>query len=218
MDRTWKFACFWPGLPQLWFRGAWFGLALALGFTALVNTLLAATLVWDQWLSPGLVRIGWGVLAVLWGSSAWVSLRKPPVRAPAAPSSVAGTTEPDLFPQVQRHFLQQNWYEAETLLSRMCSQNEQDADARLMLASVKRHQGLLDQAEEELGRLEAMIGAPKWRWEVYCERQLIARSREASQGAPLTEGMSTSHDAEDPYESPVAEEIISSPPNVPEAA
>ena len=43
-------AYLWPGLPQVWLRGSWVGLTLAVGFTALANVLLAATLVWDEWL------------------------------------------------------------------------------------------------------------------------------------------------------------------------
>src|SRR3712207_5035698 len=64
----------WPGLPQLWTRGSWVGLTLAVGFTALANVLAAATLVWTEWL-PANIRWGaFGTLAVVW-VLAWIEGR-----------------------------------------------------------------------------------------------------------------------------------------------
>jgi len=67
-------AYFWPGLPHLWNRGSWAGLALAVGFTVLLNVLLVATLVWTGWMSPEARQIGYGVLVVIW-SLAWLESR-----------------------------------------------------------------------------------------------------------------------------------------------
>ena len=51
----------WPGLPQLWFEGAWSGLALAVGFGLLVNFLLVASLIWVELIAP--TRLGIGLAA-----------------------------------------------------------------------------------------------------------------------------------------------------------
>ena len=45
----------WPGWPQLWFAGAWSGLAIALGFAALLDLGLLASRMWTE-LSPALGR------------------------------------------------------------------------------------------------------------------------------------------------------------------
>jgi hypothetical protein len=67
-------AYLWPGFPHLWNRGSWAGLALAVGFTVLLNVLLVATLVWTGWMSHEARQIGFGVLVVIW-ALAWLESR-----------------------------------------------------------------------------------------------------------------------------------------------
>ena len=64
----------WPGFPHLWNRGSWAGLALAVGFTVLLNVLLVATLVWTGWMSHEARQIGFGVLVVI-RALAWLESR-----------------------------------------------------------------------------------------------------------------------------------------------
>ena len=59
-------SCLWPGLPQLWQRGSWAGLASALAWGLLAHWLIAATFVWSEVAGLAVVRIGWGTLALLW--------------------------------------------------------------------------------------------------------------------------------------------------------
>jgi hypothetical protein len=169
-----KVACLWPGLPQLWMRGAWAGLALALGFTVLVNILLMATLVWTEWFRFGLLVAGWIAVGALWTASAFVSIGW--LGASQAPSGVDDGEE--LFREAQTQYLKGNWFEAETLLSQRLGRDGRDAEASLMLATLKRHTGRLDDALAQLQRLERLEGAVFWRQEIARERWLIARARE----------------------------------------
>ncbi len=68
--RMLRFATYlWPGLPQLWFEGAWSGLALALGFGLLLNFLLVASLVWVELIAPTVLGLAWLALGVIWAGS-----------------------------------------------------------------------------------------------------------------------------------------------------
>jgi hypothetical protein len=109
-------AYLWPGLPQVWLRGSYVGLALAIGFTALANVLLVATLAWDEWL-----------------------------------------------PQ-------------RTLLE-LLRHDGRDAEARLLLATLWRHEGRFDAASDQLDRLARLETATPWRQEIEWERERIAENR-----------------------------------------
>ena len=64
-------AYLWPGLPHLWNEGSWAGLALAVGFTVLLNTLILATFVWTEWL-PERVKLACGLTTgVIWLAALW---------------------------------------------------------------------------------------------------------------------------------------------------
>src|SRR5665213_873096 len=96
--------CLWPGLPQLWRRGDWSGLALALGFSLLLNLVLLTTLVWTELVSPPVEKTAWMALGGVWLASAvlsWRSLRR-------SPQLKRGTNQ-DLFPQAIREYLKGNW-------------------------------------------------------------------------------------------------------------
>lgn len=179
-----KLACLWPGLPQLWMRGAWSGLALAVGFTVLVNLAVAASLVWTEWLSAGLLSACWGAVLALWLAAAGVSLRGAGDDAERKVSA-----EEDLFREAQAHYLRGNWIEAETMLTRLIGRDARDVDARLMLATLKRHTNRLDEAEDELRRLVRLEDAGKWQQEIESERVQIAgaRNEQLLDGAPVDE-------------------------------
>lgn len=168
--RTAKLACLWPGLPQLWVRGTWSALALAVGFTAILNLVLAATLIWTEWLDGKTLLACWAGLGVLWVASTVVSLRGTGAEADLA--EMPG----DLMPQAQECYLKANWLEAERLLNRMIGRNARDVDARLMLATLQRHTGRLDEAAQQLERLARLDDAAKWEQEIEAERRLLTEA------------------------------------------
>jgi hypothetical protein len=160
----------WPGLPQLWYEGAWSALALAFGFGLLLNLLLAVTFVWVELLAPPLVTVGWLALAVLWVLS-MLGVRS------AAGQSAEGTSLPaveDLFRSAQSEYLRGNWFQAEAFLQQILEQNPRDAEARLLLATLLRHTRRLSEAREQLGCLQRFESADSWHVEIAREREFLA--------------------------------------------
>ena len=184
--------CLWPGLPSLWMRGAWSGLALAVAFAALLNILLVATLVWVEWIDPGLRLAGWTALGAFWFIALvtghlhwdfrgmvgrrWARLRDPRLGLPAAYTE--GKTSEDLFREAQSQYLQGNWLRVESLLCHLIGGDPRDVDARLMLATLYRHTGRQQEAAGQLQRLELMEDARKWQEEIRGEWARLGHVRE----------------------------------------
>jgi signal transduction histidine kinase len=163
------FTPLWPGLTQLWFSGAWWGLAIGCGFAWLLNLAVVSTLVWTEWIDPW-SRLGvWVLLIVVWGVSLTLSFRQ---LLGFDPDQTAKTAE-DLFRHAQREYLSGNWIKAEQLLTQLLAANGKDVDAQLMMVSLLRRIGQLAEASERLRRLAAMDGAEKWRSEIQREQQLL---------------------------------------------
>jgi hypothetical protein len=163
------FTPLWPGLTQLWFSGAWWGLAIGCGFAWLLNLALVSTLVWTEWIDPW-SRLGvWVLLLVVWAASVTLSFRQ---LLSDNPQQAAKTAE-DLFRRAQREYLTGNWIKAEHLLTQLIANNGKDVDAHLLMASMLRRTGQVAEASERLRRLAAMDGADKWQSEIARERQLL---------------------------------------------
>ena len=177
---------FWPGLQDLWNEGSGAGLALAVGFTALVNLLLMATLIWTDWLGEGMRWIGWIVAAVLWVAAWWTASDGTSIGADGEPGDDA------VFAEAQRFYLGKNWFQAETLLCRLIAAQPKDVEAKLMLATLKRHTGRWQEAEELLEQLHEAPEAATWKAEIDRERTLVA--------ALVAEGDSPLMSSADPQE------------------
>ncbi|HEX3726706.1 MAG TPA: hypothetical protein VHV08_10710 [Pirellulales bacterium] len=160
---------FWPGLPQLWGRGLWSALALAIGFGLLLNLLLLTSYVWVELLSRVHLRWSWLALGSLWALSAGLSA----LFAGRMPLSQTTSGEA-LFRQALSEYLQGSWFEAEAILGRLLRLDPRDVDARLLLATLLRHTARWYEALEQLDRLERLRDADKWAQEIAAERQEIA--------------------------------------------
>jgi len=168
-------AVLWPGLPQLWFRGALAGLAMAVSFAALLNTALLSTFVWTEFLAPP-VRWGmWLAVTVFWILSALVSL----VRFPIAPRRVSPALAEDLFKQVQSEYLRGNWFEAERGLLQLARGDVEDVGVQLLLARVFTRTGRLREAAALVKQLNASEVSAKWRFELSRQSdELAERARQ----------------------------------------
>ncbi|MFT5526688.1 MAG: hypothetical protein ACI9HK_004667 [Pirellulaceae bacterium] len=165
--------CFWPGLPQLWLRGQWFGLIAALGFAVMLNFALLATFVWPELSRTMLPALGWLVVGVVWISSTWFSLRIRSLEN-AASEADGGV---DLYPQAQSEYLRGHWFEAETLLQTLLRRNDHDLEAHLLLVTMYRHTNRLAEATKQLDLLQSLGGWQKWQMEVLRERELLEEEK-----------------------------------------
>jgi tetratricopeptide (TPR) repeat protein len=154
-------------------------LVVAVGFTALANAMLLASLVWREWLSGDVLRIGYSALAVIWLTACWLSRTQR--REAHAETTVDGWPDTavsdgrrsqldQMFREAQQRYLENDWIAAEQLLLKLLKQDARDVDARLMLATLWRHQGRREEALRQLDRLERLEAADKWRQEIAAER------------------------------------------------
>jgi len=153
-------------------------LTLAVGFTALVNVLAAATFVWNEWLASNIRWAAYGTLAVVWLLS-WmesrVDWRRLLVELSAGEALLPDPVETAdrWFREAHAMYLAGDWVSAEQTLLKLLKQDARDAEARLMLATLWRHEGRQDAAAEELDRLELLETAAPWKDELAWERERI---------------------------------------------
>lgn len=152
----------WPGLPQLWRRGDWTGLAVAVAFSIALNATILSTMVWTEIVAAGTSKLAWTALAVAWGGGAWFSWH-----ICRNPSSATGpNARRDLFPAAISEYLQGNWFEAETACQQMLRDNDHDVDAHLLLATLFRQTGRFNEARRRLELLATLEGSGKWALEI----------------------------------------------------
>jgi hypothetical protein len=151
-------------------------LTLAVGFTALANVLAAATLVWTEWLPTNIRWTAFGTLAVVW-VIAWIEGRADWGRLLAELSAgEAVAVDPQeqadrWFREAQSAYLAGDWVSAEQTLLKLLRQDPRDAEARLLLATLWRHEGRQEAAAEELDRLDRLETAAPWKTEIAWERE-----------------------------------------------
>lgn len=168
----------WPGLPQLWMRGSWAGLALAVGFSVLANLLLASSLVWTEWLPVRVRWIGLATLGFIWiaawfeGRADWRRFVAEWTGGQAATDCGVDVTD-QWFREAQKAYLAGDWVAAEKRLLQLVRLDPRDAEARLMLATLWRHENRLEDARRELDRLSSYESAAPWRDEITRERKQL---------------------------------------------
>jgi hypothetical protein len=165
----------WPGLPRIWSLGSWSGLAQAVGFALVVNLAVLGSFYWVELLPSGLLTLVWLAIGVFWVGSAIFSSIPSAFSSPPKPDC---ESETDSFSEATEHYLRGNWYEAQRVLGDLLRQNPRDMEAGLMWATVLRHAGRIDEAGEQLDRLELFEGHHKWGMEICRERELLAQLRQ----------------------------------------
>ena len=109
----------WPGLPWVWRDGRWSALGVAVGFAALVNLALMASLLWSELLATGVRNAVWTAVVILWWGSAVLSYRRD------SRSSIRAESQPaqDAFAEALDRYLQGDWFEAERAFRRLLERN-----------------------------------------------------------------------------------------------
>jgi tetratricopeptide (TPR) repeat protein len=184
----------WPGLTQVYRRGAWSALGVAVGFTALLNLALASSLLWSELLTPPVRNTVWGAVVMFWAASAILSYRWDRRQSAFNDSRPAE----DSFPQALDHYLKGNWFEAEQVLCGLLRANPWDVDAGLLLATLLRHTRRFDEAKKHLDRLVRLDGAEKWHLEIARERELLGEAQK--EGANASSGQAAEKTADPPGE------------------
>lgn len=152
-------------------------MGLAVGFTALVNLVAVATFVWTEWLSREVRWGAAGTLAVVW-LLAWIEARADWRRLVAELQTGESGANPveladRLFRQAQVSYLAGDWVAAEQTLLKLLKHEPRDAEARLMLATLWRHEERFEAAVEQLDKLERLETSAAWKNEIAWERERI---------------------------------------------
>ena len=156
----------WPGLPWLWLRGSVAGLVLALAFAVSLDVAVATTFLW-----PGLVELPftiavWAATGVVWlvSTVSAAAAFPPPLLCPPA-----ADIDP-LFVKARDAYLARDWLVAETRLRELLDLAPTDGEAQLLLATLLRRVGRLDEARTALDRLSASDSGRRWRAAIAAER------------------------------------------------
>ena len=173
----------WPGLPQLWSNGSWLGLALAVVAAVLLDLLLLASFGWSELIDSRVRNALWLAFGVAWVIAVVWSVRQS--RRQAADERLGPRR--DVFSDAQECYLRGDDYQAERILESLLRQNIRDVDARLMLATLLRRAGRIDEALRQLDTLARFEGAEKWELEILDERQLLAEAERETKNAATTE-------------------------------
>lgn len=172
----------WPGLAGLWLRGDLRSLLLALLFAVGVNGALIDTLVWPELFAWGSPLWLWSALALVWICGFFGAIRQ----LSASDSTAAPATDDSdaLFIQAQTEYLSGHWDEAAWLLERRLANVPRDGEARLLLATLRRHQRRFAEAAEQLQVLSRYDEAARWSWEIARERELADQFRMFAEDGP----------------------------------
>src|SRR5512146_2881257 len=128
MGRTPGATYLWPGLPQVWKRGAWSALGLALGFAVLVNITVVASLAWTELMPKAVRKAAWLAVAAVWVGSATVTRWRDRAAARQADKPQAD----DPYGEAIGYYLKGEWFEAECALAGLLRSDPRDVDANLM--------------------------------------------------------------------------------------
>lgn len=206
-------ACFWPGAAQLWSRGMWSGLAMAIGFAIVLNVLIVATLVWTEWIGTnGKIGLALGLLGICLISAVVDRYGTRTGRSDQSERSSGGrglledageelAENPDggLFRHCQAQYLQGNWYEAETSLLQLLEVAPRDVEGALLLATLYRHRRRYAEAARYLAELERNEQAERWSREIGHERACLARAL-ADESRPAETSSPDSNEPQDDNE------------------
>lgn len=170
----------WPGLPWLWLRGSVAGLVLALAFAVSLDVAVVTTFLW-----PGLVELPFTI--AVWAATGVVWLVSTVSAAAAFPPSLARPPAAEidpLFVKARDAYLARDWLLAETRLRQLLELAPTDGEAQLLLATLLRRVGRLDEARIALDRLSVSDSGRRWRAAIAAERDRLENG--GGDGEPAT--------------------------------
>lgn len=168
----------WPGLPWVWLRGSLTGLMLALAFAVVVDVAILTTVIWTEFANPGVGLGLWTAAAAIWIVSAVSAISAfPPALAMDRTPAVDA-----LFIAARDAYLSRDWLTAESKLLAALELRPTDGEVQLLLATLMRRVGRLDDAIESLDRLARSDAGAPWRSAIERERRLVSSERTPRHG------------------------------------
>jgi len=166
----------WPGLPWLWLRGSAAGLVLAAAFAVVLDAAIVTTFLWSE-LVEVQVTIGlWTAAAAIW----IVATISAVAAFPSALASGRDAMVDAMFVAARDAYLARDWLTAESKLRAALELSPTDGEAQLLLATLLRRVGRLDEARGALQKLARSDSGGPWRSAITRELDFLARRSERS--------------------------------------
>ena len=166
----------WPGLPWLWLRGSAAGLVLAAAFAVVLDAAIVTTFLWSE-LVEVQVTIGlWTAAAAIW----IVATISAVAAFPSALASGRDAMVDAMFVAARDAYLARDWLTAESKPRAALELSPTDGEAQLLLATLLRRVGRLDEARGALQKLARSDSGGPWRSAITRELDLLARRSERS--------------------------------------
>ncbi len=172
----------WPGLPWLWLRGSMAGLVLAVAFAVTVDVAIVTTFIWPDLVELPLTIGCWTAVGVIWLASTVSAIAAFP--APLASPSPA-EVDP-LFRRARDAYLARDWLAAELRLREVLDMAPTDGEAQLLLGTLLRRVGRLEEARIAFEKLASSDSGAPWRQAITAELRLIAAGGRTAVGGPET--------------------------------
>lgn len=159
-------AYWWPGLQGLHRHGKILPSLTAISYGLLLGLGVASAWVWPQLLEGTAEQLLWTVLFLLAVATFFVGDR-------IVDEADEQTSEPpegnDVFRAAMTQYLRGDWFSVERNLKNALRQRPRDIECRLLLATMFRHTGRLEEAQGELLYISRVEQA--WRWDVELQRE-----------------------------------------------
>jgi hypothetical protein len=156
----------WPGLHGLYRRGKFLSSCTAVSYGLLLSLGVAAAWVWPEILEGRAEQFLWTILFLLAAATFFVGDRI--IDEADEPSPESGEKE-DPYRTAMSQYLLGDWFRAERTLKNILRQSPRDMECRLLLATLFRHTGRIDEARRELLYISKIEQA--WRWDVELQRE-----------------------------------------------
>jgi tetratricopeptide (TPR) repeat protein len=166
----------WPGLPWLWLRGSAAGLVLAIAFAVVLDAAVLTTFIWSEIVELRVAVGLWTAAAAIWIVATVSAVSAFP---PALPSGRDATVDA-MFIAARDAYLSRDWLSAESKLRAALELAPTDGESQLLLATLLRRVGRLDEARDALGKLARSDAGAPWRSAIVRELDLLGRRTERS--------------------------------------
>jgi tetratricopeptide (TPR) repeat protein len=183
---------FWPGLPWLWLRGSLPGLVVAVGFAITLDVAVLTTWIWSELVDTPARLALWTATAAIWAlaTASALSAFPPPLGAGRDAEADA------LFVKARNAYLAHDWLTAEATLQTLLARSPTDGEAQLLLGTLLRRVGRLDEARAALEQLSRADAGLVWQTAVARELARIDADRQADPVATEPAILSLSQPAE----------------------
>jgi len=192
----------WPGMPWLWLRGSFAGLLLALAFALAVDVAVLTTVIWSELIDFRLSLAIWTATAMVWLIAIASALTGFPPPIPLGRDAAADA----LFVKARDAYLARDWLAAETKLRTLLDLSPNDGEAQLLLGTLLRRVGRLDEAATALETLSRSDAGALWRSSIARELERVGNVRRPAALVSEPATLPLTRDHEDVFQTTTGQE------------